>query len=159
MRRLTILFKPIILLCIIYILNSCGKDAYDYGVDSSELDKSEGLVELNLSADYKVSVKSNGENPAINIDDFCVQVFNSNNVKIKNWNKLSEMTNASFKLNVGNFKLLAFYGDSLKTDFESPYYKGITYFSVLGQKTVTVNTVCKLSNVETVSPPSPVQFV
>ena len=43
--------------------------------------------------------------------------------------------------------MLAFYGDSLITGFEQPYYMGKSYFTVLGQKTVNINTTCKLSNV------------
>ena len=145
MRRLSLLFiKHLCFVCLLITIASCGKDAYDYGIPDNTLNGDEGLIELNLSADFRVSVKSNES--SININDFTIQIFNSSNVKIRSWNKLSEITDP-IKLNIGNYKLLAFYGDSLITGFEQPYYMGKSYFTVLGQKTVNINTTCKLSNV------------
>lgn len=140
----------IMLLCL-SIIASCDKDKFDYGPGDkkTDLQKGEGSVDFKLNTVYGVSPKSG--NPAselyLNPDDFAVEIFNSNNVKIKKWNKYSEIGNP-VKFNTGSYIFKAYYGDSTATGFDVVYFAGKTDFTVEGQVHKAISVTCVQSNVQ-----------
>lgn len=121
------------------LLASCGKDEYDF--------KEEGEVCFALSAEYVTSAVKSYSEGDFSIDDFTLEIFNGEGVKIKRW-KYGEIKNESVRLNAGYKKAVAFYGDSLAAGFDVIYFAGESEFTVAGQSTTPVSITCRQSNVE-----------
>ena len=121
------------------LLISCGKDEYDF--------KEEGEVCFALSAEYVTSAVKSYSEGDFSIDDFTLEIFNEEGVKIKRW-KYGEIKNESVRLNAGYKKAVAFYGDSLAAGFDVIYFAGESEFTVAGQSTTPVSITCRQSNVE-----------
>ena len=121
------------------LLASCGKDEYDFG--------NEGEVSFALSAEYVTSAVKSYSEGDFSIDDFTLEIFNEEGVKIKKW-KYGEIKNETVRLNAGYKKAVAFYGDSLATGFDIIYFAGESEFVVGGQNTTPVSITCRQSNVE-----------
>ncbi len=123
----------------VLLLASCGKDEYDFG--------NEGEVSFALSAEYVTSAVKSYSEGDFSIDDFTLEIFNEEGVKIKKW-KYGEIKNETVRLNAGYKKAVAFYGDSLATGFDIIYFAGESEFVVDGQNTTPVSITCRQSNVE-----------
>lgn len=123
----------------VLFLASCGKDEYDFG--------NEGEVSFALSAEYVTSAVKSYSEGDFSIDDFTLEIFNEEGVKIKKW-KYGEIKNETVRLNAGYKKAVAFYGDSLATGFDVIYFAGESEFVVAGQNTTPVSITCRQSNVE-----------
>lgn len=121
------------------LLVSCGKDEYDF--------KEEGEVCFALSAEYVTSAVKSYSEGDFSIDDFTLEIFNEEGVKIKRW-KYGEIKNESVRLNAGYKRAVAFYGDSLAAGFDVIYFAGESEFTVAGQSTTPVSITCRQSNVE-----------
>lgn len=121
------------------LLASCGKDEYDFG--------NEGEVSFALSAEYMTSAVKSYSEGDFSIDDFTLEIFNEEGVKIKKW-KYGEIKNETVRLNAGYKKAVAFYGDSLAAGFDVIYFAGESEFTVAGQSTTPVSITCRQSNVE-----------
>lgn len=121
------------------LLVSCGKDEYDF--------KEEGEVCFALSAEYVTSAVKSYSEGDFSIDDFTLEIFNEEGVKIKRW-KYGEIKNETVRLNAGYKKAVAFYGDSLATGFDIIYFAGESEFVVGGQSVTPVSITCRQSNVE-----------
>lgn len=121
------------------LLASCGKDEYDFG--------NEGEVSFALSAEYVTSAVKSYSEGDFSIDDFILEIFNEEGVKIKKW-KYGEIKNETVRLNAGYKKAVAFYGDSLATGFDIIYFAGESEFVVGGQSVTPVSITCRQSNVE-----------
>lgn len=123
----------------VLFLASCGKDEYDFG--------NEGEVSFALSAEYVTSAVKSYSEGDFSIDDFTLEIFNEEGVKIKKW-KYGEIKNETVRLNAGYKKAVAFYGDSLATGFDIIYFAGENEFVVGGQSVTPVSITCRQSNVE-----------
>lgn len=123
----------------VLFLASCGKDEYDFG--------NEGEVSFALSAEYVTSAVKSYSEGDFSIDDFTLEIFNEEGVKIKKW-KYGEIKNETVRLNAGYKKAVAFYGDSLATGFDIIYFAGESEFVVGGQSVTPVSITCRQSNVE-----------
>ena len=121
------------------LLASCGKDEYDFG--------NEGEICFSLSAEYVTSAVKSYSEGDFSIDDFTLEIFNEEGVKIKKW-KYGEIKNEAVRLNAGYKRAVAFYGDSLATGFDVIYFAGESEFMVAGQNTTPVSITCRQSNVE-----------
>lgn len=121
------------------LLASCGKDEYDFG--------NEGEICFSLSAEYVTSAVKSYSEGDFSIDDFTLEIFNEEGVKIKKW-KYGEIKNEAVRLNAGYKRAVAFYGDSLATGFDVIYFAGESEFVVAGQNTTPVSITCRQSNVE-----------
>lgn len=121
------------------LLASCGKDEYDFG--------NEGEICFSLSAEYVTSAVKSYSEGDFSIDDFTLEIFNEEGVKIKKW-KYGEIKNEAVRLNAGHKRAVAFYGDSLATGFDVIYFAGESEFVVAGQNTTPVSITCRQSNVE-----------
>lgn len=140
---MTLFFKKLTLLVfIIALITSCSKDNF-YNKNEIDLNKDEGLLNLILSTDNRITTKAD---VGVSTGDFAVSIFNKSNVKIKHWDKYSQITEG-IRLNIGDYKIVSFYGDSTKTAFDSPFYKGSSNFSIKGQTSSSINVVCKMANV------------
>lgn len=139
-----------LLLCLSIIV-SCNKDKFDYGSGdkNTDLQQGEGSVDFKLNTVYGVSPKSGNPASELNLNpaDFAVEIFNSNNVKIKKWNKYSEIGNP-VKFNTGKYTFKAYYGDSTATGFDVVYFAGKTDFTVEGQVHKAISVTCMQSNVQ-----------
>lgn len=123
----------------VLFLASCGKDEYDFG--------NEGEVSFALSTEYVTSAVKSYSEGDFSIDDFTLEIFNEEGVKIKKW-KYGEIKNETVRLNAGYKKAVAFYGDSLAAGFDVIYFAGESEFTVAGQSTTPVSITCRQSNVE-----------
>lgn len=123
----------------VLFLASCGKDEYDFG--------NEGEVSFALSTEYVTSAVKSYSEGDFSIDDFTLEIFNEEGVKIKKW-KYGEIKNETVRLNAGYKKAVAFYGDSLATGFDIIYFAGESEFVVGGQRVTPVSITCRQSNVE-----------
>ena len=121
------------------LLASCGKEGYDFG--------NEGEICFSLSAEYVTSAVKSYSEGDFSIDDFTLEIFNEEGVKIKKW-KYGEIKNEAVRLNAGYKRAVAFYGDSLATGFDVIYFAGESEFVVAGQNTTPVSITCRQSNVE-----------
>lgn len=129
----------------ISVLFGCGKDIYN----TEEKGEEDGKVEFILSADHKNNAYTKaGAGTTLNVDDFTIEIFNSNGVKIKRVEKYSSLKGEVVRMNKGNFKAKAFFGDSLATGFDVTYYAGISDFFVSGQAVTPVSIMCTQGNVQ-----------
>lgn len=127
------------------LLYSCGKDKYIYDDNSGTIQKNEGIVEFSLSKSDVVVTKAN---PELNVSNFTVEIFNSAGVKIKKWDKFSEISGQKVRLNIGTYKVKAYYGDPNAAGFDVVYFAGESAFTVEGQKNKSIAVTCKQANVQ-----------
>lgn len=125
----------------------CAKDNVDFNKGKEDPGK-DGNVELFLEKKIThTPVITKVSESELNVDDFNVEVYNAKNVKIKSWKAYSEVKGSKFRLNTGDFKLRAAYGDSTATGFDAVYFEGLTYFKVEQGKTSSIAATCKMANV------------
>lgn len=139
----------LLLLSTVLLLVSCGKDKFNYEKNDREqpLQKEEGTVEFLLSAvDRPALVKADASN--LDVNDFTIEIYNSAGVRVKKWDKYSQMKDTKIRFNVGNYRLKAYYGDSSATGFDALYFAGSNYFTVEGQKSKQLSVICKMANVK-----------
>lgn len=131
----------VLLLLGIILVVSCSKNPHEI---IGDLSKDEGLIDINLKSTSSTTTKSLD----LDVNDFIVEIFNSNGDKIKKWAKYSEVAGTKIKLNAGTFKLKAYYGNEAATGFSAIYFAGEENFTVLGQTKSSVNVTCKQANVQ-----------
>lgn len=125
----------------------CAKDKVDFNKEKEDTGN-DGNVELFLEKKIThTPVITKVSESELNVDDFNVEVYNAKNVKIKSWKAYSDVKGSKFRLNAGNFKLRAAYGDSTATGFDAVYFEGLTYFNVEQGKTSSIAATCKMANV------------
>lgn len=130
------------------LMAGCAKDKVDFnkGKDDSGTDGNvEVFVEKRITHTPVITKVTESE---LDVDDFNVEIYNAKNVRIKSWQKYSEVKGSKFRLNTGNFKLRAAFGDSTATGFDAVYFEGLTYFNVEQGKTASIGTTCKMANVK-----------
>ncbi len=122
------------------IFAGCAKESCDYG---------DGSASFKLDADYTVAsntTRAEGQ-PELNIDEFTLEIFNSSGVRFKRW-KYGEIKEQNVRMNAGNFKAKAWYGDSTATGFDAIHFAGSSDFEVKGQSTTPVSLLCRMANVK-----------
>lgn len=137
-----------IFLSVLSLLFACADDRSDSS--DGELQTGEVALQLNASAgktgiEISGASKADGNGSPLDINDFSIQILNTNQAVVKSWARYAEMP-AKVKLNVGNYKLRAFYGDAAISGFDLPYFLGETPFTVVGQQTQQLDVTCKLAN-------------
>lgn len=140
MRR-TRLFPALAL----FMLLGCNQQL----IDSTSV-TGEGEVVISLSADERVDivgVKSGTQEAVPDVDEFWIEIVNSENVKFKR-EKYSDIAGKKIGMNAGEFTLMAKHGDSLGVGFDKPFYMAKQKFTVEPQKTAEVKAVAKLANVK-----------
>ena len=138
---------PIFVLIATLLMAGCAKDKVDFNKkndDSGADGNVEVFVEKRITHTPVITKVTESE---LNVDDFNVEIYNAKNVRIKSWQKYSEVNGKKFRLNTGNFKLRAAFGDSTATGFDAVYFEGLTYFNVEQGKTASVGATCKMANV------------
>ncbi len=137
MKRLR--FLPALLL----ILNACSENIIEQNpMGSGEM----GSVSIELSTDLRneiVETKA-GEEPAA--DEFWVSIYKVDN-QMRLYSDSYANSRKEIKLNMGDYRLVAQYGDSLGCGFDRPYYMADPTFAVTGRNT-KVEAVAKLANVK-----------
>lgn len=135
-------FLPILLMI---LASSCVKSTMD---GSSVGDGGEGLLKVSLSVDEGLQiVSSKADGSALDealvplADSLWVDLYrfgkrNTSSSK-ETWNrvffgKYEEVKDSVFRVNAGQWKLLAFHGDSTACGFDRPYFKAEEEFAVDG---------------------------
>ena len=130
------------------LMAGCAKDKVAFNKekgDSGTDGNVEVFVEKRITHTPAITKVTESE---LDVDDFNVEIYNAKNVRIKSWQKYSEVKGSKFRLNTGDFKLRAAYGDSTATGFDAVYFEGLTYFNVEQGKTASVGATCKMANVK-----------
>ena len=130
------------------LMTGCAKDKVAFNKekgDSGTDGNVEVFVEKRITHTPVITKVTESE---LDVDDFNVEIYNAKNVRIKSWQKYSEVKGSKFRLNTGDFKLRAAYGDSTATGFDAVYFEGLTYFNVEQGKTASVGATCKMANVK-----------
>ncbi len=109
----------------------------------------EGEVLISLSAEGRTSSTTKATTESLpDVNDFTVEIFKTDgNVRLYK-DTYANTDGVSIPLNVGEYKLLAWYGDSLGVGFNSAHFAGTQSFVVEQQKTAEVPVTAKLANVK-----------
>lgn len=104
-----------------------------------------------LAGEVRISL-STGEtkadaSDAVDLDAFTVEIFNSKQLRLY-CDSYANAKSSVIKLNAGDFRLLAKYGDSLGVGFGKPFYMADRQFAVNGGKNNTVSATARLANVK-----------
>lgn len=94
-----------------------------------------------------VSVRSGTETELPDVNDFWIEIFNSENVRFKR-EKYADIAGKRIGMNSGDFTLKALHGDSLAVGFNKPFYMAKVPFTVEPQALVQVSAEAKLANVK-----------
>ncbi len=139
MKRLR--FIPALLL----ILSACSENIIEQGRDDSAV---EGSVSIALTTDMRTedaTTKAGEELP--DVDDFRVAIYKLPRlVRLYN-DSYANTAGKEIKLNAGEYRLVAQYGDSTGCGFNKPYYMADPNFRVEGPG-ARVQATAKLSNVK-----------
>lgn len=106
-------------------------------------------VILSLDADNSHWTKAEAEDSLPSIEDFTVEIFKKATGARLYRDTYSNAKDTKIRLNAGDYRLVAFHGDSLKAGFSSAYYQTIVPFSIeASQRRVNVSGTAKLANVK-----------
>lgn len=126
------------------IIASCG---------TAETESLDGTAEVTLAltadSSHNLSVKSQAEENLPDISDFTVEIFKGTDGKRLYRDTYANSTDKKIRLNAGDYRLSAFYGDSLKAGFNASYYQAKVPFSItMEDRSVTVSGTARLANVK-----------
>lgn len=128
------------------IVSACTQDN-DYQPTESPM----GEVSISLSTEgYAPQSKSTIEVGVPQPEELTVEIFKITDLgKIRLYKDTYENTkDKSIKLNCADYKLVAFYGDSLATGEDKAYYEGMTTFSLVPEnRQQDVQATAKVANV------------
>ena len=130
-------------------LSSCNSDSIRI------VENADGGVRINLSGDARASIvptRAGDEEVLPPIDSFWVEIYNASSIRIYR-SKYDDAKDKTIRLNAGDFRLLAFHGDSLGAGFAKAYYLADEAFTVHGfadngGEPDNVSAVARLSNVK-----------
>ncbi len=127
----------------------CTLAIFLYACSSSMQDIEEGTTEviLSLDADNSHWTKAEAEDSLPSIEDFTVEIFKKATGARLYRDTYSNAKDTKIRLNAGDYRLVAFHGDSLKAGFSAAYYQTIVPFSIeASQRRVNVSGTAKLAN-------------
>ena len=116
----------------------------------------EGAVTISLTQDPRTLIVGSKAGPQDDglpsVDSFWVEIYNSAQLRLY-CEKYEKAKDETIRLNAGDFRLVASYGDTLGAGFDKPYYLAEKSFTVHGFAETagapeTVEAVAKLSNVK-----------
>lgn len=135
----------ILSLLTIFFLASCSKNTEPIYQDG------QGGVKFTLSS-VLTDTKSDARDANIDVNDFMIEIINSQGVTFKRWKTYSAYLaedDQTVLVNAGTpYTIRATYGDSTAVGFDAFYFKGEKTFTVEPQTSISVDVVCKQSNVE-----------
>ena len=138
------------------VATSCVDDDIRQGAGGSEPSENIGYLSLsglNVSvlSDTEVitgSAKSVDTRAEVNVDDFTVEIIDSEGVKLQSF-KYSECPADPIELEVGNYTLNIYSGPIPVMAWESPVYSATKEFQIIRLKETAIGKViCKLSNIK-----------
>ena len=124
------------------LFTACNENLID-----TQLSEEKGEVVISLSADERVeivSARSVADDALPSLEDFRIEIVNSENVKFYREAYDPEET---LLMNAGEYTLMAKYGDSLGFGFNAPFYMAKKQFTVEQGHKAKVEAVAKLANV------------
>ncbi len=120
--------------------SACNSSVQDIEENSAE-------VILSLNADNSHRTKADAEESLPSIEDFTVEIFKKATGARLYRDTYSNAKDTKIRLNAGDYKLVAFYGDSLGAGFSSAYYQALVPFTIdASQRRVNVSGTAKLAN-------------
>lgn len=112
-------------------------------------DSGKGGIRLEISADYS-STKADVLEGQLNVDDFKIEIINSEGVIFKRWDtyaEYKEQESTAFVMNAGGpYLLRATYGDSTASGFDAFFFIGEQEFTVTPQEVTHLSVVCRMGN-------------
>lgn len=136
------------------LLSVCAFAAMFAACSTSESEVGDGTAEVTLSlrtdgSHHATAVRSVAEETLPEIDDFTVEIFkNSTGARLYR-DTYANSTDKKIRLNAGDYRLVAFHGDSLAAGFNAAYYQAAVPFTIsLDQRRVNVSGTAKLANVK-----------
>ena len=127
---------------LVLLFSACNENLID-----TQLSEGKGEVVINLSADERVdivSTRSGADDALPSLEDFRIEIVNSENVKFYREAYDPEET---LLMNAGEYTLMAKYGDSLGFGFNRPFYMAKKDFTVEQGRKAKVEAQAKLANV------------
>lgn len=123
---------------------SCQDDSIEkISVDSG----AQGEVAIALTAESRTYAKSTTESLP-DVDDFAVEIFKTDGHVRLYKDTYSNTAKESIYLNVGDYEILAWYGDSLGVGFDAAHFAATESFTVEQQETTELALTAKLANVK-----------
>lgn len=120
--------------------SACNSSMQDIEENSAE-------VILSLKADNSHRTKADAEESLPSIEDFTVEIFKKATGARLYRDTYSNAKDTKIRLNAGDYKLVAFHGDSLGAGFSSAYYQALVPFTIdASQRRVNVSGTAKLAN-------------
>ncbi len=120
--------------------SACNSSVQDIEENSAE-------VILSLNADNSHRTKADAEESLPSIEDFTVEIFKKATGARLYRDTYSNAKDTKIRLNAGDYKLVAFHGDSLGAGFSSAYYQALVPFTIdASQRRVNVSGTAKLAN-------------
>lgn len=120
--------------------SACNSSVQDLEENSAE-------VILSLNADNSHRTKADAEESLPSIEDFTVEIFKKATGARLYRDTYSNAKDTKIRLNAGDYKLVAFHGDSLGAGFSSAYYQALVPFTIdASQRRVNVSGTAKLAN-------------
>lgn len=106
----------------------------------------EVLISLTRAEDMK-TIHTKGQEFWPNVDDFEVEIY-SDTGKRRYRSTFAEAAGQKIRMNAGQYRLLAQYGDSLGVGFNSIYYAADTLFNVKGQQETQLHAIARMAKVQ-----------
>lgn len=132
-------------------LGSCELKKDLDGTLGGKLKGDEGMLNLNLSSKGESIVKAEGANTgeAPDINDFPVEIWNlSTNTIEMEFDTYKELKDRNpLVLPVGNYQVKAYRG-KLENVSRTPYYEGVSNFSIIPGKVSEVKDTCRIQNIK-----------
>ncbi len=112
-------------------------------------EKEQGQVSIALSTDSRTSATSKATTESLpDVDDFTIEIFKvDGNVRLYR-DSYANTVGETIYLNIGDYSLLAWYGDSLGVGFDAAHFAATVPFTVEQQQTAQVSATAKLANVK-----------
>lgn len=122
------------------------------GTTETEVNDGTAEVTLSLFADgshHETAVKSSAEETLPEVGDFTVEVFKKSTGARLYRDTYANSTDTKIRLNAGDYRFVAFHGDSLDAGFDAAYYQAAVPFTISAeQRHVSVSGTAKLANVK-----------
>ncbi len=127
------------------ILSACSENII---VQSPQYSDKMGSVSIALSTDMRSEIVVTKAADEPDVDEFTVELYRTDNNKTRVYNdSYANTRDKLIKLNAGEYRLVAQYGDTLGCGFDKPYYLADATFMVNGPGE-TLSAEAKLGNVK-----------
>lgn len=130
------------LLSSVALLPLMGSCSDDYSPSGSGFGQINPRIDLDGTA---LQARGSRDASEISVNDLSLKLTSSDGTFTKSWNSVSEFDNTE-EFKVGTYTMEASYGALESEGFDSPYYYGTAYVTVLENRVSPVELIAKLAN-------------